>query len=208
MVVDSRARNYRSSSDSKKRHYLYASTNLQAGPPPHRALHAGSRRSRRAACAAFSNSRFRASRNISASSLRICCIACSGVSRTALRRDALARPRPTARAFHDVLDGLADRFRHDAVLGVVSDLLCATPVHLGDRTLHRTRHPVGIKDRRAVLVARRAADGLDQRALRPQKSFLVRIQDRDQRHFGHVEAFAQQIDADQHVEFARAAGRG
>ena len=39
---------------------------------------------------------------------------------------------------------------------------------------------------------------------RAQEAFLVRIEDRDQRHLGHVEAFAQQVDAHEHVELAEA----
>ena len=35
-----------------------------------------------------------------------------------------------------------------------------------------------------------------------QEAFLVGVEDRDQRDLGHVEAFAQQVDADQHVELA------
>ena len=35
-----------------------------------------------------------------------------------------------------------------------------------------------------------------------QKAFLVRIQNRHQRHLGQVQPFAQQVDADQHIEFA------
>ena len=53
-----------------------------------------------------------------------------------------------------------------------------------------------------VHVPRRAADGLDQRAGRTQEAFLVRIQNRDQRHLRQVQTFAQQVDADQHVELA------
>ncbi len=45
-----------------------------------------------------------------------------------------------------------------------------------------------------------AADSLDQRALGTQEAFLVRIKDRDQRHLGHIESLAQQVDADEHVE--------
>ena len=37
-----------------------------------------------------------------------------------------------------------------------------------------------------------------------QEAFLVGVEDRHQRHLGHVEAFAQQVDADQHVELAQA----
>ena len=39
---------------------------------------------------------------------------------------------------------------------------------------------------------------------RAQEAFLVGVEDRDQRAFGNVEAFAQQVDADQHVEDAEA----
>ena len=52
-------------------------------------------------------------------------------------------------------------------------------------------------------MARGAADGLDEGALRTQESFLVRVEDRHQRHFGQVQALAQQIDADEGVEFAQ-----
>ncbi|MBV6417344.1 MAG: hypothetical protein CMLOHMNK_02006 [Steroidobacteraceae bacterium] len=53
-------------------------------------------------------------------------------------------------------------------------------------------------------VARRAADRLDQRIVGPQEALLVGIEDRDQRDLRHVEAFAQQVDAHQHVELAEA----
>ncbi len=45
------------------------------------------------------------------------------------------------------------------------------------------------------------ADGLNQRAFRAQKTLLVRIQNRHERHLGNIEPFAEQIDADQHVKF-------
>jgi hypothetical protein len=63
---------------------------------------------------------------------------------------------------------------------------------------------VGVEDHLAVDVARGAADGLDQRGLAAQEAFLVGVEDRDQRAFGNVEALAQQVDADQHVERAEA----
>ena len=63
---------------------------------------------------------------------------------------------------------------------------------------------VGVEDRLAVDVARGAADGLDQRALGAQEALLVGVEDRHQRHLGHVQALAQQVDADQHVELAEA----
>ncbi len=53
-------------------------------------------------------------------------------------------------------------------------------------------------------VARGAADGLDQGRAGAQEAFLVRIQDGNQRDFGQVQTFAQQVDAHQHVEHAQA----
>ena len=75
-------------------------------------------------------------------------------------------------------------------------------VGLADRRLHRIGHHVGVQDRHAVDVPRGAADRLDQRALGAQEAFLVGVEDRHQRHLGNVEALAQQVDADQHVELA------
>ena len=63
---------------------------------------------------------------------------------------------------------------------------------------------IGVEDHLAVDVARGAADGLHQRRLGAQKTFLVGVEDRDQRAFGDVEPFAQKVDADQHVEGAEA----
>ena len=63
---------------------------------------------------------------------------------------------------------------------------------------------VGVEDDLAVDVARGAADGLDQGGLGAQEAFLVGIEDGDEAAFGDVEAFAQQVDADEHVEGAEA----
>ena len=73
-----------------------------------------------------------------------------------------------------------------------------------DRALHRVGHPVGVQNRAAVQVAGAAADGLDQRSRRAQEAFLVGVENRDQRDFRQIETFAQQVDADQHVELALA----
>ena len=54
-----------------------------------------------------------------------------------------------------------------------------------------------------LMMTRRAADRLDQRAFGTQKTFLVRVQDRHQTPRGY-QALAQQVDADQHVELAEA----
>jgi predicted nucleotidyltransferase len=68
--------------------------------------------------------------------------------------------------------------------------------------LHRAGHGIRIEDHLAVDVAGGAADGLDQRGLAAQETFLIGVEDRDQRTFRNVEPFAQQIDPDQGVEGA------
>ena len=90
----------------------------------------------------------------------------------------------------------------DAVGLVVGHLLLAAAVGFGHGALHRAGDLVGIEDHLAVDVARGAADGLDQRGFGAQEAFLVGIEDGDQRAFRNVEALAQQVDADQHVEGA------
>src|SRR3569623_2612240 len=69
--------------------------------------------------------------------------------------------RAGVRAVHDVGDGLLDAARGEAVRLVVGELFVAAPFGLLDRALHGARHPIGIQNRRAVEVARGAANGLD-----------------------------------------------
>ena len=51
---------------------------------------------------------------------------------------------------------------------------------------------------------RRAARRLDERSLAAQESFLVRIENADERNLRKIETFAEQIDADQNIEIGRA----
>ena len=68
--------------------------------------------------------------------------------------------------------------------------------------LHGVGHLVGIENGAAIEVAGGPADGLDKRSLRAQESFLIGVEDGDKRDFGQIEAFAQEVDADQDVVFA------
>src|SRR5262249_59166759 len=88
-------------------------------------------------------------------------------------------------AVEDVGDAAPDALRRDAVLLVVLALLLAPAAGLGHGAFHRAGDRIGIEDHPAVDVARRAADGLDQRGLAAQKAFLVGVEDRDQRAFGN-----------------------
>ena len=127
-----------------------------------------------------------------------------------LRR--LLVPGPAARtrgisSLEDIGHILDHSDRHDAMRGIVLHLLVAAAFGLADGTLHRARLAIGIEYCRTVQVARRASDGLYQRALRTQEALLVGIENRDQRNFRHIEAFAQQVDSDQHIELARRKSR-
>src|SRR5213079_3292637 len=70
--------------------------------------------------------------------------------------------------------------------------------------LHTLRDRVGEEHHFAVDMPRRATGCLDQRSLAAQKSFLVRVQDAHKRNLREIEAFAQQINADENVEFRSA----
>ena len=53
-------------------------------------------------------------------------------------------------------------------------------------------------------VAACTAHRLDEAAVVAQKAFLVGVENRDHAHFGEVKAFAQEVDAHEHVKFAAA----
>src|SRR5689334_10492383 len=102
----------------------------------------------------------------------------------------------------DLIDALDHARRGDAMLLVVRLLQLAAARGFVETTLHRARDPVGVEYRASVQISRRSTNGLDQGSVAAQKSFLIRIEDRHQRNFRKVETFAQQVDSDQHVEFA------
>ena len=106
-------------------------------------------------------------------------------------------------ALDQVLDALLHADGRDAHLEIPGHLLGPPAIGFVDSQPHRIGHLVAIQDGHAVDVARCATDGLDERALGAQEAFLVGIEDGYERHFGNVEAFAQQVDADQHVELAK-----
>ena len=101
---------------------------------------------------------------------------------------------------HDVADVLFDAFRRDAVFGIIGLLLFAPTIGFGDGAVHGTGHFVGIKNDLAIHIAGSTANGLDERGFRTQEAFLVGVQNGDQRAFRNIEAFAQQVDADEHIE--------
>ena len=108
----------------------------------------------------------------------------------------------------DAVDQVAhffdDAARRNAVLQVMGHLARAPPLGLADGARHRVGNAIGVQNSPAMQIACGPADGLDKRALAPQKAFFIRIQNRYQRDFGQVNAFAQQVDAYQHIKSAQA----
>ena len=119
------------------------------------------------------------------------------------RRPAAAPPSDH-RSLHDVRHVLLNAARFNAPLPVEFKLLAAPAVGFLQRRTDRTGAPVRVQDGHSVEIARGPSDGLDQRAFGTQKPFLVGIEDRHQRNLGHVQTFAQEVDAHQHVEHAQA----
>ena len=89
------------------------------------------------------------------------------------------------------------------MLFVVGLLDLTTTVCFVHGPLHRVRDPVRIHDDMSMRVTRGTPDDLDQRRIRAQETFLIRIEDCDQRNLRHIQTLTQQIDADQNVEFPR-----
>ena len=103
-----------------------------------------------------------------------------------------------------VLDLLGDGMRRDAVLLVVLLLQGAAALRFGDGALDGFRHRIGIQDDPALCIAGGAADRLNERGLVAQEAFLVGVQDGDKCNLRNVQPLAQQVDADQHIEFPKA----
>ena len=90
------------------------------------------------------------------------------------------------------------------MLLVVGDLDLATPVRLRHRLVDRLGHLVRVQEHLPVDVASRTPDRLDERGATAEEALLVRVEHRDERDLRQVEALAQEVHADEHVELAEA----
>ena len=90
------------------------------------------------------------------------------------------------------------------MLLVIGHLNLAAAARFGNRFVHGIGNFVGIHNHMAMIVSRSAADCLNKAAIVTQKALFIGIENGHKRHFGQVEALAQQVDAHKHVEFATA----
>ena len=98
------------------------------------------------------------------------------------------------------IDRSHNRLRRNPVALVVLHLHRAPPRSFLQRPFHAVRHYIRVQNGVSFHVPRRPPHGLNQRARRSQEAFLIRIQNRHQRYLRQVQAFAQQVNADQHIE--------
>jgi len=89
------------------------------------------------------------------------------------------------------------------VLLVVFDLQTAATHRFADRTLHRVGDLVGVHDDLAIDVSSRTPNHLNQRGLATKEAFLVRVENRHERHLGKIETLSQQVDPNEHIELTQ-----
>src|SRR5450830_2123742 len=87
---------------------------------------------------------------------------------------------------------------------VVVQLVLTAPARLRHGAAHRAGNLIGVHDDGAGHIPGGPAHGLQKRRISAQETFLVGYQNGDQRDLRQVQTFAQQVDADQHVDVARA----
>ena len=104
----------------------------------------------------------------------------------------------------NVGDFFAEGLGVDAVFGVVGDLFFAAAFGFVDGVLHGVRDFVGVHDDFTGDIAGGTADGLDEGGGGSEEAFFVGVEDSDEGDFRQVEAFAEQVDADENVVFAEA----
>ena len=105
-----------------------------------------------------------------------------------------------------LLDGALGGGGGDAVLGVVVGLELAAVTGDGEQGLDALGLLVGKEDDFSGDVAGGAAGGLHEGGLAAEEAFFVGIEDADEGDFGEVEAFAEEVDADEDVAVALAEG--
>ena len=92
------------------------------------------------------------------------------------------------------------------MLHVVAHLLFASAFGLLYGLLHGTGHVVGIEDGKAIEVSRGTTDGLCEASVASQKTFLVGIENGNERYFWQVETFAKKIDTYEHIIYSTTQG--
>ena len=109
-----------------------------------------------------------------------------------------------AHHFGQLVDLLVNANRHDSIIFVKLHLLCTAAICFIQRALHRIGHTVGIHDHPPVDVSCRPPDRLDQRRVRTQEAFLIRIQDSHQRDLRQIQSFPEQVNSHHHIEHTQA----
>ena len=86
------------------------------------------------------------------------------------------------------------------MLFIIFHLDLTAPLRLVDRHLHGFSHRIRIHDNMTFRITRSTPDRLDQRCLRTQESFFIRIQDRHKRDLRDIKALTEKVDPDKHIK--------
>jgi len=98
-----------------------------------------------------------------------------------------------------VADCPADAGSRDTVLFVVDNLNLPSAIGHINRPLHTAGNMVGVHNNPTFDVPGGPANSLNQGLLGTKKALFIGVQNGYQRHFRQIQAFAQQVDADQDV---------
>ncbi len=104
--------------------------------------------------------------------------------------------------FEAFLNLFLNGFGGDVVFAVVGELFFASGIALGEHALHGIGYVVGVEDDASVDVAGGASGGLNEGAFGAEEALFICVKNGDEGDFWEVEAFAEEVDADEAVDFA------
>ena len=87
---------------------------------------------------------------------------------------------------------------------IIGSLLLTPAVGFIDCFFHRVRHPVGIKNNFPPYISGCPSRCLHEGNIRSQKSLFIRIKDGNQRYFGKIETFPQEVNTDKDIKLCQA----
>ena len=102
--------------------------------------------------------------------------------------------------FDAATDGFADGFGCDAVDLVIFDLECSSAEGFVDGALHAFGDGICIEDNAGIDISGGAADGLDEAGFAAEEAFFVSVHDGNERDFGQVKSFAEEVDTDDGIK--------
>ena len=89
-----------------------------------------------------------------------------------------------------------------SVLFVILHLQLSSARRFVNRPLHTVCDSVGKHNHPAVRITRHSAHRLNKCALTSKEALLIRVQNANKFHLGHIKPFSQKVNADKYIELA------